>query len=58
MMQLPPTSMRSTLEDPELFGAVMAGPSWTPWKVLLIAMMGEALTDAERVIQAVHRSRA
>lgn len=50
MRGLPPTSMRSTLEDPELLGRVLAGPTWKPWRILLIAMAGEGLTDAERVI--------
>jgi hypothetical protein len=43
-------SMRQALEDPELLGGVLAGPSWEPWRVLLIAAMGEGLTDDERVI--------
>lgn len=47
---LPPTTMRAVLSDPNLLGRVMSGASWLPWRVLLIAMMGEALTDAERVV--------
>src|SRR5271169_5661080 len=50
MRALPPISMREALEDPELFGRALAGPTWEPWRVLLIAMAGEALSDAERVI--------
>jgi hypothetical protein len=43
-------SMRSALEDPLLFGAVLPGESWGAWRVLLIAAMGEPLTDLERAI--------
>jgi hypothetical protein len=42
--------MRAALGDPDLFGAILAGESWAAWRVLLIASMGEALTDEERVI--------
>ena len=31
-------------------GAVLGGDSWLAWRVLLIAAMGEALTDDERSI--------
>jgi hypothetical protein len=41
-------TMRRALEDPELFGAILPGASWAGWRVLLIASMGEELTDAER----------
>jgi len=44
----PLVSMRRALEDPDLFGAILAGPSWATWRVVLIAGMGEALTDEER----------
>lgn len=40
--------LRKALSDTHLLGAVLAGDSWRPWRVLLIAAMGEALTDAER----------
>ena len=43
-------TMRAALEDPELLGTVLAGDSWRAWRILLIAAMGEALTDDERVI--------
>ena len=46
----PLLSMRDALRDPEVFGEVLAGESWSGWKVLLIAIMGEALTDGERVV--------
>lgn len=42
--------MREALADPELLGGTMVGPSWAPWKALLIAMMGEPLTGNERVL--------
>jgi hypothetical protein len=31
-------------------GHVLRGPSWLPWRTILIASMGEALTDEERPI--------
>ena len=40
--------MRRTVTDPKLLGSVLVGPSWEAWRVLLIAAMGEALTDDER----------
>jgi hypothetical protein len=43
-------SMCMALEDPKLLGALLAGPSWLVWRILLIAAMGEALTDDERVV--------
>jgi hypothetical protein len=46
----PTTTLRDALSDPALLGHVLRGPSWLPWRVLLIAAMGEALTDAERPI--------
>jgi hypothetical protein len=46
----PRTSLRDALTDPALLGHVLRGPSWLPWRVLLIAAMGEELTDAERPI--------
>jgi hypothetical protein len=36
-------SMREALSDPKLLGHVLEGQSWQPWRVLLIAMMGERL---------------
>jgi hypothetical protein len=40
--------MREAVSDPALLGSLLAGDSWSAWRVLLIAMMGEALTDEER----------
>ena len=46
----PIVSMRRALEAPPLLGDVLAGDSWSAWRTLLIAIMGEALTpeDASR----------
>ncbi len=46
----PLVTMRAALSDPDLFGKVLAGDSWAAWRVLLIAAMGEALDDEERVV--------
>ena len=46
----PRVSVREAFDDPHLLAHVLAGPSWLPWRVLLIAAMGEALTDDERPI--------
>jgi hypothetical protein len=46
----PTIALREALTDPALLGNVLAGDSWSAWRVLLIASMGEALTDDERVI--------
>ena len=44
----PLASMRKALKDPNLLGNTLNGDSWHAWRVLLIAMTGEKLTDAER----------
>ena len=46
----PAVTMRQALSDPALLGKVLAGDTWRAWRVLLIALMGEALTNDERVI--------
>jgi hypothetical protein len=43
-------AFRRTLSDNNLLGSVLAGDSWLPWRVLLIAAMGEALSNDERAI--------
>jgi hypothetical protein len=43
-------SLRAALSDPHLLGHCLQGPSWLPWRTLLFAAMGEALTDEERVL--------
>jgi hypothetical protein len=42
--------MRQALEDPLLLGGILSGPSWRNWRVMLIATMGEQLTDDERAV--------
>ena len=46
----PAISLRKALADPALLGGVLAGRSWSAWRTLLIASMGEALIDAEREV--------
>ncbi|MGD9544331.1 MAG: hypothetical protein AB7F41_04880 [Methylocystis sp.] len=46
----PIVPMRRALADPNLFGNILPGESWAPWRVLLIASQGERLTGAERAI--------
>lgn len=43
-------TIRRALENPELLGSVLSGASWQAWRVILIATMGEPLTDSEREI--------
>ena len=43
----PLVTLRQALEDPQLLGASLAGPSWHAWRSLLIAAMGEPLTAEE-----------
>ncbi|SHF60588.1 hypothetical protein SAMN02745157_2525 [Kaistia soli DSM 19436] len=38
------------MADPALLGGAIPGESWLPWRTLLIAAMGEPLTDDERTI--------
>ena len=44
----PTVTIRKALSDPALLG-VLAGDSWSAWRTVLIAAMGEPLTDEERV---------
>ena len=46
----PRVTIRKALADKKLLGHVIAGDSWKVWRVLLIAAMGERLSDEERVI--------
>jgi hypothetical protein len=41
-------TMRQALEDPDLLGSILDGPTWRPWRIILIAAMGEKLTWLER----------
>jgi hypothetical protein len=56
----PQATLRRALSDRNLLGGVLAGDSWRAWRVLLIAAMGEPLTEDERTLFAeliVRRSR-
>jgi hypothetical protein len=44
---IPQTSLRTALSDPQLLGKSLVGPSWQPWRSLLLAVMGESLEPAE-----------
>jgi len=44
----PRLPLRQALSDPALLGNTLTGDSWAAWRTLLIASMGETLTDAER----------
>src|SRR5262249_44347869 len=46
----PNIPLRRALSDPNLLGNALPGDSWMPWRTLLIAAMGEELTEDERVI--------
>jgi hypothetical protein len=54
---IPRFTMRQALDDPMLLGNILSGPSWECWRVMLIAIMGEALSDAERAIFAKFTAR-
>jgi hypothetical protein len=43
-------AMREALAVPGYFGTLLSGDSWQAWRVLLIAIVGEELTDGERGI--------
>jgi hypothetical protein len=47
---IPRVPLRRALADPALLGNTLNGESWRPWRTLLIAAMGEALTDDERAL--------
>ena len=46
----PRISMREALSRPDLFGPLIGGDSWAAWRVLLVALVGEELTEAERLV--------
>jgi hypothetical protein len=50
--------MRAALDDPDLFGTILAGDSWRAWRILLIAIMGEPLTAEERSLFEALTGRA
>jgi hypothetical protein len=43
-------TMREALASDGYFGRLLAGDSWQAWRVLLIAILGEELTEDERTI--------
>jgi hypothetical protein len=51
-------TLRRALSDPNLLGTAFAGDSWTAWRILLIAAMGEPLTDDERAAFTALTGRA
>jgi hypothetical protein len=55
----PTIPIRKALADPALLGKTLTGVSWLAWRVILIAAMGEPLTDAERIVfkQLTNRER-
>lgn len=54
----PLVSMREALADPQLLGQALSGESWSLWRTLLIAAMGEELTDDERTAFTAITGRA
>jgi hypothetical protein len=53
----PKITLRKALNDPELLGAALGGPSWKTWRALLLASMGEQLTPEELQIFTKHTGR-
>lgn len=43
------TTLREALDDPRLLGNALPGQSWHTWRTILLATMGEPLTDDELV---------
>ena len=43
-------TLRQALTDKAYFGGQLDGPSWAPWRALLLAIMGEELTPDELAI--------
>jgi hypothetical protein len=44
---IPQTTLRKTLTDPNLLGNILAGDSWSAWRAILLAAMGEPLKADE-----------
>ena len=47
---IPRVPLREALSDPNLLGTAIAGDSWSSWRTLLIAAMGEELLAQGRVV--------
>src|SRR5262245_44909513 len=43
-------SLRQALSDPGFLAHALPGESWASWRILLMAAVGEVLTDAEREV--------
>jgi hypothetical protein len=55
----PRVSLRRAFDDPNLLGSVLAGDSWTTWRTVLLASMGERLmTDELETFRRVTGGRA
>jgi hypothetical protein len=54
----PTVTLRKALADKGLLAHVIAGDSWSAWRILLIAAMGEPLDDAEREVFEQFTGRA
>jgi hypothetical protein len=48
MKPLTHVTLRAALSDEKLLAHTLAGPSWHAWRAVLLAAMGEALTEDER----------
>jgi hypothetical protein len=46
----PGISLRKALADKQLLGTALPGQSWFAWRTLLLAAMGEVLSDEERQV--------
>jgi hypothetical protein len=49
-MLQPRITFREAINDPALLGHALAGDTWLKWRALLLAAMGESLTDDERAV--------
>lgn len=47
---IPQVTLRHALADDALLGSALGGDTWSAWRVLLLAIMGEALEPAELVL--------
>ena len=42
--------LRAALTDPDILGRALGGETWSNWRTLLIAAMGEPLTEDELAV--------
>ena len=42
---IPTITLRHALDNPDLFGRVLEGDSWATWRVVMLATMGEPLSE-------------